>query len=135
MVKLKLSIALPLSLTMLNRMVDHMDFDHIIQVVTWVAIVLSFHLLLHKSSLVPSSAAEFKTAQQLQCHDIYFHCGIALVNIKWFKTRWIGNRVTMHLLKGKGPTCSVAALTKLFLLVLASPSDPLFMFNRTKAYS
>ena len=39
------------------------------------------------------------------------------------------------LLKGKGPACPVAALKKLFLLVPASPSDPLFAFCRTKAYS
>ena len=135
MVKLKLSIARPLSLTMLNKMVNHVDFDHTIQVATWVAIVLSFHLLLCKSNLVPTSVAEFKPAQQLQCYDIHFHCGMALVNIKWSKTRQIGNRVTMPLLKDKGPACPVAALKKLFLLVQASPSDPLFMFYRTKAYS
>ena len=41
----------------------------------------------------------------------------------------------MPLLKGKGPACPVAALKKLFLLVPASPSDPLFMFIRTKGYS
>ena len=41
----------------------------------------------------------------------------------------------MPLLKGKGPTCPVAALKKLFLLVPASPSNPLFAFRRTKAYS
>ena len=41
----------------------------------------------------------------------------------------------MPLLKGKGPACPVAALKKLFLLVPASPSDPLFVFCRTKAYS
>ena len=58
-----------------------------------------------------------------------------LVNIKWSKTRRIGNRVTMLLLKGKGPACPVAALKKLFLSVSASPSDPLFAFHRTKADS
>ena len=132
---LESSIAQPLSFTMLNKMVNYIDSDHSIQVVAWVAIVLSFHLLLHKSNLVPNSAAELKAAQQLQHCDIHFHCGIALVNIKWSKTRWIGNRVTMPLLKGKGPTCPVASLKKLFLLVPASPSDPLFMFHGTKAYS
>ena len=116
-------------------MVSYVDFDHSIQVAAWVAIVLGFHLLLCKSNLVPNSVAEFKAAQQLQCCDIHFHCGMALVNIKWSKTRWIGNRVMMPLLKGKGPACPVAALKKLFLLVPASPSDPLFAFCRTKAYS
>ena len=41
----------------------------------------------------------------------------------------------MPLLKGNGPACPVATLKKLFLLVPASPSDPLFAFHRTKAYS
>ena len=127
MVKLKLSIARPLSLTMLNKMVNHMDFDH--------TIVLSYHLLFCKSNLVPNSAAEFKTAQQLQCCDVPFHHDMALVNIKWSKTRQIGNRVTMPLLKGIGPVCQVAALKKLFLLVPASPSDPLFTFKRATAYN
>ena len=135
MVKLELSIAQPLSLIMLNKMVQHVDFDHSIQVAAWAAIVLGLHLLLCKFNLVPSSVAEFKVAQQLQCCVIHFHCGMALVNIKWSKTRWIGNRVTMPLLKGKGPACPVVALKKLFLLVSASPLDPLFTFHRTKAYS
>ena len=130
MVKLESNIAQPLSLAMLSKMIHHVDFHHPIQVVAWVAIVISFHLLLHKSNLVPNSVAEFKAAQQL-----HFHHGMALVNIKWSKTRQIGNRVTMLLLKGKGTACPVSALKKLFLLVPASPSDPLFMFHRTKTYS
>ena len=51
-----------MSLTMLNKMVHQIEFDHPIQVAVWVAIVISFHLLLHKSNLVPDSAAEFKVA-------------------------------------------------------------------------
>ena len=135
MVKLESSIPWPLSLTMLNKMVCHINFDHPIQVAAWAAIVLGFHLLLCKSNLVPNSVADFKAAQQLQCHDIHFHHGMVLVNIKWSKTRQICNRVTMPLLKGKSPACPVLALKKLFLLVPASPSDPLFTFHRTKAYS
>ena len=135
MVKLESNIAKPLSLAILNKMAHHVDFDHSIQVAAWVAIVIGFHLLLCKSNLVPNSVAEFKTAQQLQCHDIHFHHGMALVNIKWSKTRWIGNRVIMPLLKSKSPACPVSALKKLFLLVPASPSDPLFTFHRTKAYN
>ena len=123
MVKLKSSIAQPLSLTMLNKMVSY------------IPIVISFHLLLRKSNLVSNSVAEFKVAQQLQCHDIHFHHGMALVNIKWSKTKQTGNQVAMPLLKGKGPACPIAGLKKLFLLVPASPLDPLFVFHRTKAYS
>ena len=130
-----LNIAHPLSLAMLNKMVHHVNFDHPIQVAAWVAIVISFQLLLHKSNLVPNSVAEFKAAQQLQCRDIHFGHGMVLVNIKWSKTRQIGNRITMPFLKGKGPACPVSALKILFLLVPASPSDPLFVFHRTKAYS
>ena len=115
-------------------MVNYVDFDHSIQVAAWVAIVISFHLLLCKSNLVPNSVAEFKAAQQLQQHDIHFHHGMVLVNIK-SKMRRIGNRVTMPLLKGKGPACPVSALKKLSLLVTASPSEPLFAFHRAKAYS
>ena len=59
MVKLESSIACPLSLTMLNNMVHHIDFDHSFQVAALVAIVLSFHLLLCKSNLVPNSVAEW----------------------------------------------------------------------------
>ena len=121
-----------MSITMLNKMVHHVEFDHPIQVATWEAIVISFHLLLHKSNLVPNSAAEFKAAQQLQWCDIHFHQGMVLVNIKWSKTRRIGNRVTMPLLKGKGPACPVAALKKLFLSVSASPSDPLMAYSKSR---
>ena len=116
-------------------MVHHVEFDHPIQVAAWAAIVISFHLLLHKSNLVPNSTAEFKAAQQLQQCDIHLHWGKVLVNIKWSKTNRIDNRVTMSLLKGKGSACPVAASRKLFLSVSASQSDPLFTFHRTKTYS
>ena len=79
MVKLKSSIARPLSLTMLNKMVSYIDFDHSIQVAAWAAIVLGCHLQLCKSNLVPNSVAGFKVAQQLQCHDIHFHHGIVVL--------------------------------------------------------
>ena len=116
-------------------MVRYVDLNHPIHGAAWVATVIGFHLLLRKSNLVPNSVAEFRAAQQLQCQDIHFHCRMILVNIKWSKTRRIGNRVTMPLLKGKGPDCPVSAFKKLFLSVPASPLDILFAFNRTKAYS
>ena len=115
-------------------MVKHGDFNHPIQVAAWAAIVVGFHLLLCKSYLVPNSALEFKTAHQLQCRDVYYHHGMVLVNIKWFKTRHIGNRI-MLLLRSKSPACPVAALKRLFLSVTASPMDPLFTFHHNKAYS
>ena len=120
---------------MLNKIVHHIEFVHSIQVAAWAAIVISFLLLLCRSNLVPNSVAEFKAAQQLQHCDIHFHRGMVLVNIKWSKMRRIGNRVMMPLLKGKGPFCPISALKKLFLSVPASPSNPLFAFHRTKAYS
>ena len=92
---------------MLNKKVNYVDFDHPIQVAAWGAIVISFHLLLHKSNLVPNSVAEFKAAQQ-QWHDIHFHHGMVPVNIKWSKMRRIGNKVIMLLLKDKAPTCPVS---------------------------
>ena len=82
MVKIELCIAWPRSLTMLNKMVHHVEFDHPIQVAVWAAIVISFHLLLHKSNLVPKSAAEFKAAQQLQQCDIHFHQGMVVAKYK-----------------------------------------------------
>ena len=78
--KIELSIAQPLSLTVLNNMVHHVEFDHSIQVAAWAAIVISFHLLLCKSNLVPNTTTEFKAAQQLQQCDIYFHWGMVLLN-------------------------------------------------------
>ena len=128
MVKIESKIACPLSLTMLNKMETFVNFDHPIQVVAWAVILVGFHLLLHKSNLAPNSTLEFKSACQL-------HCGMVLVNIKWSKTRWIGNRVTMQLLRSKGPTCPVSTLKKLFLFIKASPSDPQFTFHHSKAYS
>ena len=125
----------PLPFTMLNKMVWHVDFDHPIHVAAWAAIVISFHLLLSKSYLEPNSVTDFKPAQQLQWQDIHFHCSLVLVNIKWSKTRQIGNHITIPLLKGKGPTCPVSALKRSFLWVPASPSEPLFAFHRSKAYS
>ena len=119
---------------MLNKMVQHVDFDHPIQVAAWAAIVISFHLL-HKSNLVPNSVTDFKPVEQLEWRDIHFHCSLVLVNIKWCKTRQTGNRITMPLLKGKSPTCPVSALKRLFLWVPASLSEPLFVFHRSKAYS
>ena len=120
---------------MLNQMVDHVDFNHPIQVAAWVAVVLGFHLLLRKSNLVPITALEFSPLHQLVCKDIHFHRGLILVNIRWSKSFQIGNRVTIPLLKSKSLACPVTALKKLFLAVQAHPQHPLFAFQHTKPYS
>ena len=39
----------------------------------------------------------------------------------------------MPLLKGKGPTCPVSALEKLFWSVPAMPSDPVICFTQNKS--
>ena len=57
---------------MLNRMVQHVDFTHPIQVAAWAAVVLGFHLLLRKSNLVPNTAVDFSPIHQLVCKDIHF---------------------------------------------------------------
>ena len=84
-VKIEFKIMKPLTLTMLNRMVHHVNFSHPIQVAAWAAVVLSFHLLLRKSNLVPNTAPEFSPINQLVHKDIHFHRGLVLVNIKWSK--------------------------------------------------
>ena len=84
-VKIESKIAKPLTLTMLNRMVHHIDFNHPTQVAAWAAVVLSFHLLLRKSNLVPNTGLEFNPINQLVRRDIHFHRGLVLANIKWSK--------------------------------------------------
>ena len=100
---------------MFNQMVHHVDFTHPIQVATWAVIMLSFHLLVRKSNLVPNTAVEFSSIYKLVCTDIHFHRGLILVNIKWSKNTQIGNRVTMPLLKRNGPACPVTALKRTFI--------------------
>ena len=134
-IKIESRIAKPLTLTMLNQMVHHINFSHPIQVAAWVAVVLGFHLLLRKSNQVPNTALEFSPLHQLVCKDIHFHRGLVLVNIKWSKNHQIGNRVTIPLVKSKNPACPVTALKKLFLAVQAHPQQPLFAFQHTKPYS
>ena len=121
-----------MTLTMLNRMVHHLDFTHSIQIATWAAIVLSFHLLLKKSNLVPNTAVEFSPIHQMVWKDIHFYSGLVLVNVKWLKNRQIGHYAP---LRRKGPACPVAALKRLFLVVNAQPQEPLFAFQCTKPYS
>ena len=106
-IKIESRIAKPLTLTMLNQMVHHINFNHPLQVAPWVAVVLGFHLLLRKSNLVPNTALEFSPLHQLVCKDIHFHRDPVLVNIKWSKNCQIGNRVTMPLLRSKSPACPV----------------------------
>ena len=126
--KIESKIAEPLTLTMLNRMVCHVDFNHPIQVAAWAAVMLGFHLLLRKSNLVPNAVLVFRLVHQLVHKDIYFHKGLVLVKIKWSKNQQIRNKVTMPLLKSKSPSCPVAVLKKLFLLVQAQPHQLLFAF-------
>ena len=72
-------MAKPLTLTMLNMMVHHVDFTRPIQVAAWSAILLGFHLLLRKSNLVPYTAVEFSPIHQLVCKDIHFHGGLVFL--------------------------------------------------------
>ena len=57
-VKIESKIAKPLTFTMLNKMVHHVDFTHPIKEAAWAAIMLGFHLLLRKSNLVPNTAVD-----------------------------------------------------------------------------
>ena len=123
--KIELKITKPLTLTMLNRMVCHVDFSHTIQVAAWAAVVLGFYLLLRKSNLVPNTVLEFSPIHQLVCKDIHFHRDLVLVNINWSKNRQIGNRVTMPLLKSKSPACPAQPIAIFFSLHQTILSHPL----------
>ena len=116
---------------MLRLMEPHVDRSHSVQVTAWAAILTAFNMLLRKSNLVPNSATNFRADQQLQRRDIIFFKHMALVNIKWSKTRQDGNRVTMPLLKGIGKLDPIKAIKDMLRLTPnTTKRDPLFLYKR-----
>ena len=116
---------------MLKKMEPHMDKSHGVQVAAWAAILVAFFLMLRRSNLVPHHATQFHADEQFVRNDLIFFKNMALLNLKWSKTRQEGQRVTMPLLKGPGRIDPMRALRHMLSLTPGtSPRDPLFLFPR-----
>ena len=62
------------------------DFNNEEQVTAWMALIYGFHMLLHKSNLVPDTQKEFHPEKQLARRNVCLAKHAVLVNLEWSKT-------------------------------------------------
>ena len=85
--------ALPITLEILDKFYDHMNFNSSIDVTYWCLFLFAFFLLSRKSNLVPVSVKKFDSSRQLCRGDITVCPTYLIVRFKWAKTIQFGNRV------------------------------------------
>lgn len=62
------------------------NFDNVLELVAWVAMLMGFHLLLRASNITARSRYEFEPKENLVRQDFRMHKGIMVVHVRWAKT-------------------------------------------------
>jgi hypothetical protein len=85
--------ALSITLDILDKFDDHMNFNSSIDVTYWYLFICALFLPSRKSNLVPVSVKKFDSSRQLCREDITACSTYLIVRFKWTKTIQFGNRV------------------------------------------
>lgn len=78
--------ALPLEPSIFLKLLPSVKFRNLVELVSWVALLMGFHLLLRASNLTATSKAAFDPSINLTRRDFRMKQDIMLVHIKWTKT-------------------------------------------------
>ena len=101
------------------------------EMVSFVACLVAFFLMLRKSNLVPDCMTGengFDGTKQLQRGDVRLGRSTAIVNIKWSKTNQKGRKLQLPILPlVKKDICPIYWLNKMVTEIPGKSSDPLFM--------
>ena len=126
----------PITPQILERMFKQVDLRSEEQLVAWVALIFAFHLLLHKSNLVPNTQNSFDPNKQLSRKKLCLTQNAILVEIEWSKTLQCKEKVLplpLVALKNK-VLCPVYWTWRLIKTIPASKLDPVFCYHRRGRY-
>ena len=114
--------ASPLTTELLSRMQTVVNVGNDKEMVTWLAVLTGFHLVLRKSNLVPIKRMH-DTMHNITRNDVHYADGVMVIDINWSKTNQLGQPEPPSPLVGdnNNPICPVRWL--------------LYMIDRVPAYS
>lgn len=84
--KVPVKKATPMDPEVFKLILPFVNFKDPLELVTWVALLMGFHLLLRVSNITSASRNKFNPQEGLMRKDFRMHRGIMLVHIRWSKT-------------------------------------------------
>ena len=120
---------LPITPSILMDMFRVMNMSSSLHITLWCSFVLVFSLFFRKDSLVPKSAAAFRSDKHLCRRDIILDSHQVLVYVKSSKTLQCRDRyLLIPLVEVPGsPLCPVSAVRTMFTTIPANPVGPAFV--------
>ena len=126
----------PMTPQILEKIFTQVDINSQEQVVTWTALLYCFHLLLHKSNLVPETQAKFDPDKQLSRDKLCLALNSILVDLVWCKMLQFKEKILpLPLVQlANKVICPVHWTWILVKTVPAEPKDPVFCYNRRNKF-
>ena len=119
----------PLTIELLEKMQKVVNYNDDIEFVVWVALVTWFHLLLHKSNLVPLSRVH-DTMHNIARHDVRYSDGVMIILIRWSKTNQFKEitKINPLMMDNDSMICPVRWILYMVDRINAAPEHNLFSF-------
>ena len=119
----------PLTHDVLLLIFTQVNFADEVQVVTWVAVLVGFSLVLRVSNLGPASRAKFHSAQHFLRSDLIYKKGFWTMNVRWTKTVQYRNKIMATLLVPARfkEICPQHWVKRMTTLIPAAPHEPFFL--------
>ena len=122
----------PITPEIFMQMFRYVNIDSDEQVAAWTALLYTFHMLLHKSNLVPNTQNKFDPDKQISSQRLCMALNSILVEVVWCKNMQFKEKILpfpLIALDNK-VICPVHWTWILIQRVGARPTDPLFCYKR-----
>ena len=129
----KVKRAQPMTPELLTRIQEVVNLAKSKEMVTWVAMLGGFHLVLRKSNYVPLSQVH-DTVHNICRRDIRYVNGVMVVVIKWSKTDQLGQNIRKEpmIANSHSPICPVKWILYMIDRIPALPKHNLFSYFHEK---
>ena len=123
--------AKPMTTDLLTKIHKVVDFSEDIELVVWIAMVTGFHLILHKSNLVPLSRVH-DTVHNIAHSDVWYKKGVMVIMIRWSKTNQCGESIQEKTMVANNNKllCPVRWILYMADRIPALPQHNLFCFRK-----
>lgn len=120
--------AAPIDPDIFCKLYPHVNFQHKLEMVAWVALLMGFHLLLRASNITSASRFRFDPSINLTCRDFRMQNDIMPVHIKWTKTlQYKEKKLLIPVISFTKPGLSaVKWFQHMIACIPAGPDEPAF---------
>ena len=129
----KVKRAEPMTIPLLEKIGQVVNYHDDKQLVVWVSLVTGFHLILRKSNLVPLKRVH-DAFHQITRNDIRYHKGVMVACVRWTKTNKFCETIakTPMIVDNNKFTCLVRWIWYMTDRIPAHPQHNLFCFRDRK---